>query len=287
MACKVTSRLDDIKASYTEDKCYIAGICVLNENWLVVTDSSNCSVKLISIEDKRDPIKGYVKLSKSPRGITVISIYKVAVVIPDERWLTFIDIEDTVLKVSNRVDAKGQCNGVDYDKELDLLAVCCSDKPPRVILLKGNGDVVCTIQSSSDWNYDFNKPFYVRFYTSATEKCLYVSDQRQITCVSVNNSEWKFKFSKKIKYIDIPRDLCVLSETCLLVCCKKTYAVCAVSETCDYQKTLITEDDGLDNPCAMAFSNGKLYVSCNFIEADRPLSDWIKVYKLPLPVRPQ
>ena len=266
-------------------------MCVPKKGLLVVTDFCNNSVKAIEFDESiktTAKIVSHFQLSSNPRGISAISESRFIVALPSRGQLQIFNIRyvtsTCMIESESTIEASGKCNGVDYDKESDSIAVAY-DEPPHVVLDK-DGTLIYKIQNDAL----FREPFHVRFglgiATNETFRCIYVSDRstKIITCIRLEDQQ----IMLKIKDINVPRDICVLSDNSKLVCAK--------SESCIYHvfasdgrysnKSILDESNELKSPCAMAYSkeDNKLFVSGNIIhylgKEDTDLSDYIKVYDL-------
>lgn len=279
----------ELNARFEEESCYIAGLAVVSRHLLALTDHHNRSVKLIDVNTNK--IKAYLQLSADLRGITVMSETEVAVIVPAKRWIQKIGIHNEndvyTMNRGDKITTNGECAGIDFNATRNFFAVSFTHQP-KVEIIDVLGNILYSTENPIG-DIKFKRPLYVR--SSVTGDEVYVTDQesKEIICLQTctDSNQLSERFRKTISKLNIPRDICVLNDKSLLICGKYSNNVCKLSQFGDNCEEILTEKDGLEDPCAITFMpensesmSGTLFVSCNRIDAPPILSNNIKVFSL-------
>ena len=277
-----------VNVRYQEKDGYTTGMAFLSPHILIICDSNNCAVKVVNTNTKK--LTAYLILPASLRGITAMSPTQAAVTIPDIKRIQIVNYSETIekdevpltAKYTDRIKVTGACSGIDYDRENKLFAVTFTD-PSKVQLIDRQGNILNTLANESASQPVLNRPLYVRFNNTSSRKQLYVTDVNLNRLLKVDFSRKEsIVFEKKIDNIEQPRDMYVLPNNELFICGHYSHSLGLVSELGEYKRTLVSQTDGLEFPCAMTYSeqDKTVYISGKNIEAEPDLWDNIKYFTL-------
>ena len=273
-----------VKVRYQEKDGYTTGMSFLSPDTLIVCDSSSFAVKVVNTNTRE--LTAYLTVPASPRGISAMSPTQAAVTLPYIHCIQIVNYyRDELVQLTaidtDRIPVEGACSGIDYDRENKLFAVTFTD-PPKVQLIDRQGNILNTLANESASQPVLNRPLYVRFNNTSSRKQLYVTDVNLNRLLEIDIRNELIVFEKKIDNIEQPRDMYVLPNNELFICGHYSHSLGLVSELGEYKRTLVSQTDGLEFPCAMTYSeqDKTVYISGKRIGAGPDLWDNIKYFTL-------
>jgi hypothetical protein len=119
-----------------------------------------------------DQIVFHIKLTSSPRDITVIPSDQLAVTLRDEERIQLLTTRKGLTK-AEQMRTVGNCRGFKYD-DGKLIVAFDGKVRPKIEILRLNGEVQCTFQLNELGSMTFTEPICKGF--SPDSSWMYVTD---------------------------------------------------------------------------------------------------------------
>jgi hypothetical protein len=243
---------EDINVNTKSDmaKSFITGCAVLNMNELVLADTDNKKVKLVSIENKL--VQKEKSLDTRPWDIAVISQDQFAVTMPGIKSIVVMTTDDKLSSVRS-IKVGRECYGIDLNQ--DCFYVACLS-PPSVIVLNTKGDILNDI-SLNFLTIGFAPYIAVR----RDSKLMFISDSGHDSVMSVSLQE-EVRVAYKHADLSGPCGLLMLDDRSLLVCCRCNDKIYQVKE--DLKQVKIVHEN-IPDPYSICYNkhSGEVYVGCH------------------------
>ncbi|XP_060555784.1 uncharacterized protein LOC132716508 [Ruditapes philippinarum] len=206
--------INDVKAHFVnkvncqaenEGNCGITGITIISEAEILLADINNKSLKVLNYRDNK--ITSTLKLSDYPFQITTISSSSVAICLPNEGKILFVNTQSGLTESHSLNVGKG-CQGIHHRN--GIMAVAFT-KPPAVQVLNMEGHILHEVRDTSILKYP------VFLHLSNANEFMFVSDRD-------NRAVYKFTLQgelisqNKTENNNIPTGLTVTNCGCAVVC---------------------------------------------------------------------
>ena len=254
---KIKSR-SEVNVGKDDDEKYpwISGCTVMPNGHVVLCDRDNNKIKHL---DDSWTITGRLTLQR-PRDLSVIDSSNVIVSLPDNKQLQHVQVYPR-MKAGRIIQLNKKCWGVAVSGEQKY--VTCHNAPGdgevRVMDLQGN--IKRRLETNQDGSYLFTSPDFIS--VSASGEKIFVSDcdTGTITCLTPSGTVIYTYKDDDMRY---PRGLICDSGDNVLVCGRLYNNVHIISPDGKKYRTLLTSQDGLNNPCSIAYkeSENTLIVGC-------------------------
>ena len=254
---KINSR-SEVNVRTHEDKQvpWISGCTVMPNGHVVLCDNRNNQIKLL---DDSWTITGRLTLQR-PLDISVIDSSNVIVSLPDKKQLQHVQVFPR-MEAGRIIQLNKMCWGVAVCGE--KMYVSCHNNPGdgevRVLDLQGN--IKRRLGINQDGSFLFTFPYYITVSDSGEK--IFVSDfgTNIITCLTPSGT---VIYTYKDDDMRRPRGLICDSGDNVLVCGGRSHNVHTISPDGNKNRTLLTSQDGLNNPYSIAYkeSESTLIVGC-------------------------
>lgn len=259
--------LETIRVKTRSDKkpCFITGMSVLSSEELVIADSHNNCIKMIDTERKK--VTADIKLSFSPKDVTVVNKNLIAVTLPCA-FLSMIQIVSRFgpfrWRTSHSLKANGDCYGITSTSDKLIVSFTA---PPKLEVLDLQGDLLLTIETNADGQSLFSQPRYLAI--SQDKKYIYVSDRgnKSLSRIAVSgDKEDVIQISQENGWNISPEGIAV-ADNSVLVCDMDSED----GHVYEFQDDLVEEGivydikDGLRYPKTICYSpyQKKVFIMCH------------------------
>ncbi|XP_060569997.1 E3 ubiquitin-protein ligase TRIM71-like [Ruditapes philippinarum] len=203
-----------IKTSRDTDHCCIRGMTLLTSDLLIVTDWFNNAIKMIDIN--RKSVLAQQSFASQPTDVTSVSQNEVAVTLPSNYTVQFINISQNNFRNKHTVKVDGKCSGIRCHKDKMVVSFL---HPPKVQIHLINGTLLQTIQDE----HIFKTPRYI----ATSDNFIYVSDTEMKTVTKLN---WQCEVKGKYVCSGQPYGLATSEDGSLYFCNFDSNAIEELSE---------------------------------------------------------
>ncbi|XP_060557076.1 uncharacterized protein LOC132717601 [Ruditapes philippinarum] len=214
---KKACALDDInvEADTDEEKCNIIDCCLLSEQFLVLCDKSNCSLKLFDV--KLNQIVHVRSVDFAPETVTKIDDHQIAFVrgsymcTSKIQFLTLTKFHK--LKFQKRyITTEMTCYTAVYLKYDRFIISMCQDNEGKVQIIDMDGDVLVNIETDSDEEDIFKNPYCIT--VNDNETYAYVSDWYRDKVIEIDLRSYK---TRPVAYMWHPEGITIDDEGFLYI----------------------------------------------------------------------
>lgn len=273
---KILAHIGDINVKTSLDKkdCNITGCALLTSEYLALADNENQSIKILDTIGHK--ISAELVLTSPPWDVTVLSSDQLAVTLPKERKIQFLDLNSSGMYEGRSIKVDGDCRGISHSK--GRLVVTFDSPKCNVEIMDVDGYVIKTISKTPDGHTMFKCPQNIA--VTPDGNFIYITDR--ITC-----NVTKLAYDGRVIAIYDDRDLCspegivATSDGTVIVCNYKNNMLHLVSPSCKKIKIIRPLSDDVLCPTAIGYceERNKLYVSKWWIGAHPLYLNHISVYE--------
>ena len=249
---KIKSRREvNVKTDDDKENPWISGCTVMPNGHVMLCARDNNKIKLL---DDSWTITGRLTLQR-PRDLSVIDSSNVIVSSPDNKQLQHVQVFPR-LEAGRIIQLNKKCWGVAVSGE--KIYVSCHNDPGegevRVLDLQGN--IKRRLGINQDGSYLFTSPSCITVSDSGEK--IFVSDSGTdtITCLTPSGTVI-YKYKDNDINIRGPSGLVCDSSDNVLVCGILSDNVHTISPDSNKYRTLLTSQDGLRNPCSIAYKQSE------------------------------
>ncbi|XP_052778861.1 uncharacterized protein LOC128216342 [Mya arenaria] len=260
----------NIKDERDENTCQIADIAILRENFLLITDKINSSMKIFNSES--DTLVSYVKLRYQPWQITVTEQGEAYVALEGQFKVLHLTSPGTDLATFRELSIDGKCYAVEcFNKTLKI--PCLS--PAKLIEVDGDGKLVRVINNDlSKFTTKYGEQFVSNPCWSTKDPVtgsMYVSCNQKNSITEIRQDDTVKLFMKSDK-LNGPYGMCMDTDGSIIVCSFKSNAVFRVMKNGDIQSVFPNPLEFTTRAVALDKQKRLLYVAGN--------SDKISVFQI-------
>ena len=266
-----TSSEINVKLSRDSSTPRITGCDIMQDGSIIVCDCNNNKIKHL---DSSFTLKESFSLQTIPWDVSAVYKNMAIITLPGVKQVQYIEVIPR-LKTDRTIQLDKMCWGVHVAGE--EIYITAHDNILRgytgeVRVLDFDGNMIRRIGMNQDGSCMFHSPYYLT--VSPSSRNIYVSDggSSRVWCLK---SDGAVVYQYEDPDLKCPRAACVDAEDNLLVCGQVSHNVQIVTTAGRKHSTLLTANDGLQNPSSLAYrhSDASLIVGCS-------KSNSLFVYKL-------
>jgi DNA-binding beta-propeller fold protein YncE len=245
----------NIKGSL-ERQCDAYGLCLVNENTLVVCDHYNMCLKVV--DTNKNCVLSVFALSAQPNDVTTINEEKIATTLQTDKKIKILAISHIgALSNEGEITVDGLCQGITYS-EGNLFVTY--DKPDsKVQIMDMNGRVFRTFKNNANGGALFYRPWNIA--VSPDQANIYISDygNSTVTCMTLDGKVIACYWDKELKG---PKGLAVDKEGSVYVCGADSNNIHQLSSNCTKIQVLLHRFHGIQGNTCIAYctKTNRLYV---------------------------
>ncbi|XP_060557095.1 uncharacterized protein LOC132717616 [Ruditapes philippinarum] len=267
----------NVKDKKDQKDCLIFDLCLITDQYLVLSDRSNCCLKLVDVKSKKLLYRRSV--ITAPEAVTKITESEMAMARLYEKDESRCIIQ--FLKLTNAkqlvfmkrfILTEMFCTNITYIGNDKLVIAMTANYHGKVQIVDFSGRVIHTIDKDENGESLFQCPYYLN--TNMAEKVVYISDWLNDSFCKVDiDTLSTYQYSPRIWH---PYGITIDEDCCIYVCESGTDSIHVYytddTKNSDKQVLLQFSDD---SPQALLFSASlsKLYVSFDG-------SEHLKVYNI-------
>lgn len=255
---KILKHIDDINIKTERDTkdCNITGSELLSSEYLALADYENQSVKIL--DPVRRQITAEIDLSSPPWDVTVLAPGELAVTLPKESKIQFVNFDNTGVYKGRTISTDGICRGISHS--FGRLVVTFDEPQCKVEIMDPDGYVIKTISKTHNGKSLFKCPQNIA--VTPDGKYIYITDR--VTC---NVTKMTYDGHVIAIYDDpelcSPEGIVATKDGSVIVCNYKNNMLHLVSPSCKKIKIIRPLSDDVLCPTAVCYceERNKLYVS--------------------------
>lgn len=256
-----TKRSTEFRASINikggmERQCDAYGLCLVNEEMLVVCDHYNMSLKVVNT--KQNCILSVFALPAQPNDVTTIKDDQVATTLQADKKIKLLGVSRSgSLANESEISVDGNCQGIAYAEGNLFVSF---DKPDsKLQIMDLNGRVFRTFKNSFNGGPLFYRPWNIAL--SPDHSNMYISDygSSTVTCMTLDGKVAATYTDKDLKG---PKGLAVDKDGSVYVCGSDSNNIHQLTSNCQKIQILLHRFHGIQGNTCIAYccKSNKLYV---------------------------
>ena len=233
----------------------IEDIAVVSSNRVLVTDSTNNTVRLLDSQEGK--IVSKLPLSSSPYRVCLLRDGRAAVTLPNQKRIQFIREEGDTLSLDGSIDVKGGVYGIAGQNNHLIVSYFNPDKLEKITM---EGGVTHQLNNhTAGRELLFKRP---EFITTSQDGSIFIADWATHTISQMDlNLQVVQTFTSPL--LKAPVGIVAVSNTQLLVAGYRSHNIHVLDTTTGSMTPLLGQAEGIQNPHALGWCpvSRKLYVS--------------------------
>ena len=271
------ARVEEFSVSCSDEKfyCNITGSVVLSDGRIVLVDDSNCKIKLV---DGHFQIKAQLKLDGNPLNIAHVKGTEVAVSLPGNREVNFLEIEENKIVLKRKFSTRLDCWGIEV---IDRTVIITTGRDGHsVILTNSKGEELQSFLLSTQADENIRCPVAVT--ADKQQKLLYITctgGAWSKGCVVLMDMNGKLLYTFHDQDLDTPRHCALDRFGKIYICGLESSTVYQMAQGGEMFKVFPNKNVEVTGPLHINFiKNYHLRFILTEIANDR-----VKLFELPMP----
>lgn len=270
---KVSNRRQfNIKLPGDEKRPWITGCAFMPDGDLVLCDCNNNTIKVLNSSFE---VKGTLKLNWAPWDVSVVNSSNVIATFLSRCQIQFIQVTPKIQE-QRVLNLDRKCYGIEVVG--NEIFMTCHDSPGegeiRILDMGGNVKRKIGVNHDQDRSFMFERPSYMT--VSQVSGKIFVTDCRLFT-VTCLTSDGNIVYQYNDKDLVDKRGLCVDTADNSVVCGQSSNNLQVVTANGKTQSVLLSSDDGIQDPCSVAYRRSDSHLVVGSLDNDNLL-----VFKLTL-----